>query len=465
MRDSGASPPELRPERSSSSNEACKEMEEMLQEEALNEDLPPPKPAASGSLSTPTKQRIPKKKKMKEKKTRRGNSQQLRKANAVQQPELQSSSPASQHLDPSQRPREAIPDVEGPQARAPARDLRVVLQSVREKVGAPQADDPTPDGPPAPAAPGPRREEDHFRVEIWCEPQPIPPSVKSEMFITAVNLLVLDLEGSLTDIVAREWLPGNQGKVLHLFIASDCPALFSALVNSEEDLKPKLHPWATHAGLHFACRNVEAVQVDWARKQKQLRFEAALKEREAWERSRYQWEIWIPYNHLRAHALTTPMAKRALLCYFEAIDEFDFVQIRLGEGLQSVDMPSATIKAVVWGLKKQQLPWFLRDPHFPELPIYYKHNQRTKWALCPICHHVCVPCADYCPEPGVPSHKWKNQKYHLCPLWQQLNPQQPKPQRLNKMLTVTELMESMGAAKKLKSGAEAKTGQPRYRSL
>ena len=174
-RDSEALPPELRPGRSSSSNEACKEMEEMLQEEALNEDLPPPKPAASGSPSTPTKPRIPKKKKMKEKKTRRGNSKQLRKGNAVQQPELQSSSLAFQHLNPSQRPRETIPDVEGPQARAPARDLRVVLQSVREKVGAPQAHDPTPDGPPAPLAPGPRREEDHFRVEMWCEPHPILP--------------------------------------------------------------------------------------------------------------------------------------------------------------------------------------------------------------------------------------------------------------------------------------------------
>lgn len=62
-------------------------------------------------------------------------------------------------------------------------------------------------------------------------------------------------------------------------------------------------------------------------------------------------------------------------------------------------------------------------------------------------------------------HKWKNQKYHLCPPWQQLNPQQPRTQRPHGALTVTELMESVGVTKKLKSGAEVKTGEPKYRSL
>ena len=91
-----------------------------------------------------------------------------------------------------------------------------------------------------------------------------------------------------------------------------------------------------------------------------------------------------------------PMAKRALLRTFTKIDVFDFLPTRLGEGLQSHEMPSATVKAMVWGLRAQQLPWFLRDPsNFPELPIYYKHNQKTKWALCPICHRVCVPCRLY----------------------------------------------------------------------
>ena len=236
-RDSEASPPELRLERSSSSNEACKEMEEMLQEEELNEDPLPPKPAAKECPSTPTRPRIQRKKR---KANRRGNSQQLR--TKTQQQRLQQSSlPALQPLPstPSQNPTNDGSEEVEPPPQARVRDLRHTVEEVREKVGAPQSDDPeiTPDPP----QPRPRLEGDHFRVEVWCKPQPLPASMTSAMFVTSLNLLVLDLGGGLTDVVAREWLPGGQGNTMHLFISYECRALFEAFVLSETELKPKLH--------------------------------------------------------------------------------------------------------------------------------------------------------------------------------------------------------------------------------